>query len=1214
MEDLNHRLTSLETARTEVPSGVADIPGRYDAVEASSHRDVSPSMSLDAHNSRNSEYSFYERDRTYHRLGEVDDDLSTIRITLPTFGGLRGAEEFLNWTTKCDMAFDCHNYSDGKKFRMAIFEFRDYALTWWEKERRYRERHQRNPIDTLPRLKEIMRRHFVPQNYERDMNIKLQSLVQGSKSVEEYFKELEILMMRLDIDKSESLTEARFIKGLRREIADMVKLHHFLSLREAVDLAIKREEQLKRPTSTEFSSQRKFPTSYVAPVVFSTGSKGIVFTKPFNKNMDKGKYKIIDKKDEAAKFKGKDFGQQKEKIVTCYKCHGQGHYAGQCPNKRTIMILENGEWGYVDDGEGDEVVEAEAEAGSDEDVEEVCDEDLLSLVVMRALTSLPREDKDAGQRENLFHCHCKVAGHTISMILDSGSCTNVISSYVVEKLSLNTTPHPKPYNLHWMSDEGVVRVDRRAIVILSICGFSDDVLCDVCPMTACHLLLGRPWQFDRHVLYNGYKNQISFTKGRKKLSISALPLETIRRDAENLHRTIRDVAKSKGAVVTILAKPSEGDDSKLMLNLLKEFEDVFLDDIPPGLPPLRGIEHRVDFAPGSSIPNWPAYRCNPKESEEIRRQVQELLDKGWVRESLSPCAVQMVLRLMNLRLLQSGNEKNVQWEASHEASFEKLRDSLTHAPLLALPDFERAFEVQCDASGVGIGAVLLQEGRPIAYYSQKFNGAALNYSTYHKELYAVVQALRVWQLYLLPKEFVIHTDHETFKHLRGQQQLNQRHARWVSFIEQFPYVIKYKQGKENVVADAISRRYVLLNHTRTHLVGFAHIRELYEHDVDFGDIFRKCEKHGFDDYYKHDGYLFHGDKLCIPRCSIRDVLIEESHGSHMLGHFGRHATFDVLSVHFYWPHMRKHVDSFVDKCLACRVAKSTLKPHGMYTPLLTPEGPWLDISMDFVIGLPRTPRAKDSIFVVVDRFSKMAHFIPCAKTTYASHVAKLFFREVVKLHGVPKTIVSDRDVKHVSSNTKLFPFEVVYGLNPLTPTDMLPLPSSEHLNFSDRDRATSIKELHAKVREHIHKAAATYARYANRGRKRVIFRPGDWVWVHLRRERFPELRRGKLYPHGAGPFRVLERINDNAYRIALPEDLGVNATFNVADLSLFYHAEDATSLEYKATKNATTSLGDKAAEGGEDDTAADHPNPNLDSPIATRTRSKLLVCLEVVIL
>ncbi|XP_051141110.1 uncharacterized protein LOC127258345 [Andrographis paniculata] len=1036
------------------------------------------------------------------------------------------------------MAFDCHNYSDGKKFRMVIFEFRDYALTWWVNERCYRERHQRNPIDTWPRLKEIMRRRFVPQSYERDMNIKLQSLVQGSKLVEEYFKELEILMMRLDIDKIGSLTEARFIKGLRREIADTVELHHFHSLREAVDLAIKRKEQLKRPTSTGFSSQRKFPTSSVAPVVSSTGSKGIVFARPFDKNMDKGKYKIIDKKDEAAKFKGKDFGQQKEKIVTCYKCHGQGHYAGQCPNKRTVMILENGEWGYVDDGEGDEVVDAETEAGSDEDVEEVCDEDPLSLVVMRALTSLPREDKDAGQRENLFHCHCKVAGHTISMIVDSGSCTNVISSYVVEKLSLNTTPHPKPYNLHWMTDEGAVRVDRRAIVTFSICGFSDDVLC-------C-----------------------------KKLSISALPLETVRRDSEHLHKTMRDVVKSKVAVVTVSAKPSEGDDSKLMLslkefnkevrqnNLLKEFEDVFPDDIPPGLPPLRGIKHRVDFAPGLSIPNRPAYRCNPKESEEIRRQVQELLDKGWVRESLSPCVVPVLLvpkkdnswREDGLKVdeskvaaiqewekctsvadvqrflgmcgffrrfvshfsviaapLTSLLKKNVpfKWEASHEASFEKLRDSLPHAPVLALPDFERAFEVQCDASGVGIGAVLLQEGRPIAYYSERFNGAALNYSTYDKELYAVVQALRVWQHYLLPKEFVIHIDHETLKHLRRQQQLNQRHS----------------------------------------------------------------------------------------RCSIRDVLIEWSHGSHMLGHFGRHATFDVLSVHFYWPHMRKHVDSFVDKCLVCRVAKSTLKPHGMYTPLPTPEGPWLDISMDFVLGLPRTPRAKDSIFVVVDRFSKMAHFIPCAKTTDASHVAKLFFREIVKLHGVPKTIVSDRDVNGRTWDECLPHVEFAYNRHVSTTTKLSPF-----------------EELHAKVRENIDKAAATYARYANRGRKRVIFRPGDWIWVHLRRERFPELRRGKFSPHGAGPFPVFERINDNAYRIALPEDLGVNATFNVANLSLFYHAENATSLEYKAAKNATTSLGDKAAEGGKDDTPPDHPNPNLDSPIATRTRSKLLVCLKVVIL
>jgi hypothetical protein len=251
-------------------------------------------------------------------------------------------------------------------------------------------------------------------------------------------------------------------------------------------------------------------------------------------------------------------------------------------------------------------------------------------------------------------------------------------------------------------------------------------------------------------------------------------------------------------------------------------------------------------------------------------------------------------------------KKNVgfRWGEEQEKAFQLIKEKLTNAPLLSLPNFSKTFEIECDALGVGIGAVLMQEGQPIAYFSEKLSGAALNYPTYDKELYTLVRALETWQHYLWPKEFVIHTNHESLKHLKGQHKLNKRHARWVEFIETFPYVIRYKQGKENVVADALSRRYALLSTLDAKLLGFEYIKELYAEDHEFCEEYRACEKIASGKFFRLDGFLFRENKLCVPNCSMRELLVQESLGGGLMGHFGVAKTLAILQGHFYWPHMK----------------------------------------------------------------------------------------------------------------------------------------------------------------------------------------------------------------------------------------------------------------------------------------------------------------------
>ncbi|KAL4296936.1 hypothetical protein GQ457_12G014780 [Hibiscus cannabinus] len=234
-------------------------------------------------------------------------------------------------------------------------------------------------------------------------------------------------------------------------------------------------------------------------------------------------------------------------------------------------------------------------------------------------------------------------------------------------------------------------------------------------------------------------------------------------------------------------------------------------------------------------------------------------------------------------------------------------------------------------------------------------------------------------------------DLRTNRSQEGQHKLNKQHAKWEEFLESFPYVIYYKKGKENVVADALSRRYVLLNYLDSHLIGFAYIRELYGNDPDFCEKFNACEKCAVGKFYRHGGYLFKENMICIPQGSMRDILLREAHEGGLMGHFGVTKTLQTLKEHLFWPKMRRDVERLCERCVTCKKAKSKVSPQGMYLPLPIPDFPWTDISMDFLLGLPRTKTGRDSIFVVVDRFSKMAHFIACHKTDDAVNVANLFF-------------------------------------------------------------------------------------------------------------------------------------------------------------------------------------------------------------------------------
>ncbi|XP_068472305.1 uncharacterized protein [Phaseolus vulgaris] len=269
------------------------------------------------------------------------------------------------------------------------------------------------------------------------------------------------------------------------------------------------------------------------------------------------------------------------------------------------------------------------------------------LLVIRHMLGQVLKPFDETQRENIFHSRCLINDRVCSLIVDGGSCANVASTRVVDKLGLPTISHAKPYKLQWLSEVGEIVVNKQVLITFSIGKYKDEVLCDVVPMEATHILLGRPWQFDRKNFHDGFTNKISFNFHGHKVILKSLSPKEVHEDQVKMREKREkenDKKNSKRSLlmstqqvtkVIVTQKPiflaiprtieceSAKDSPTCLDNLVKEYEDMFHDP-PKGLPPLRGIEHQIDFMLGVSLPNSPAYRTNPKETKRENEKTNEV--------------------------------------------------------------------------------------------------------------------------------------------------------------------------------------------------------------------------------------------------------------------------------------------------------------------------------------------------------------------------------------------------------------------------------------------------------------------------------------------------------------------------------------------------------------------------------------------------------------
>ncbi|GMF23320.1 unnamed protein product [Phytophthora fragariaefolia] len=393
------------------------------------------------------------------------------------------------------------------------------------------------------------------------------------------------------------------------------------------------------------------------------------------------------------------------------------------------------------------------------------------------------------------------------------------------------------------------------------------------------------------------------------------------------------------------------------------------------------------------------------------------------------------------------------------SAFAALKSKLAAPPVLAHPDFSQPFHVSVDASDFAVGGYLFQiaddqSERIIAYGGRKLSRAEQVYPTREKELLAALHAMRTWKVYLIDKPFFINTDHHTIENILQQQTCSHRLARWLIELALFQPLFRWVAGTTNVVADTMSRqpddgtsRAISLSALIQSIVSptdeepgslFAQrvtsldipslCRQHYGDDPIFGPIIRDLSSATAADtrrlrrFSLSDGLLYFQirpdtpRRRCIPDVAdLRSGILYEEHDAPFRGHPGQAKTLLLLLTKYYWRGMARTVGKYVSSCEQCQRNKYVRgKPPGHLHPLEIPEGRWRDISIDVKGPLSKTSDDHDTVMVIIDRLTKRAHFLPTRETASAEDTARLFVDFNQRLHGLPSSITSDRDVKFTS--------------------------------------------------------------------------------------------------------------------------------------------------------------------------------------------------------
>ena len=1163
------------------------------------------------------------------------------------------------WIKEIEKAFELVGVGEEQKTKYASYLLKGESNYWWESVKAL----EGTEIITWQRFKGLFLEKYFPKYMQNQMELQFFELKQDGKSVVEYEKKFTELSRFVSKYVSTDEEKAkRFQQGLDPWIRSRVAMFEINTYAGVVQKAaiienegnqVRKERENKKrkaPFTGEKQDQRSSQSEKSQGIQFKKsgniqrgGSDSSSHNKPGGQppKQNQGQSETSRQTRECKTCGKTHAGICNKAGITCYKCNQKGHFANEC-QKVAVSCFKCGKVGHLARN-CKTVVPARSVVSTTNPVRNMATEVIpyTPQASQAQSRTFNMNMKEAIQNPDVVAGTLFVNSTKVKVLIDSGATKSFISEEFVKKQNWETRLMNKALNVV-IANQDKIPVDRvcpKCEVEVSGCIF----LIDLIPfkLGEFEVILGMDWLEE---------NQARIDCKEKEVVLKTPTGKEVTFKGQKQNRVILTYMQAKKllsqgceAYLAHVIDTEKGTPKLDEIPVVKEFPDVFPEELP-GLPPDRQIEFVIDLAPGAEPISKAPYRMAPTEMKELAKQLQELLDKGVIRPSVSPWGAPVLfvkkkdgsmrlcidyrelnkltiknryplpriddlfdqlkgakwfskidlrsgyhqlkiksedipktafrtryghyeflvmpfgltnapaafMDLMNrvfkkyldkciivfiddilvyskteeehaehlrialetlrherlyakfskcefwlrevqflghivgedgikvdpakieavmnwerpktptevrsflglagyyrrfvkdfskiatpLTKLTRKNEKFV-WNEKCEESFQELKQRLVTAPVLVLPDTQGNFVIYSDASHKGLGCVLMQNDKVIAYASRQLKPHELRYPVHDLELAAIVFALKIWRHYLYGEKCEIYTDHKSLKYIFTQKELNMRQRRWLELIKDYDCSINYHPGKANVVADALSRkeRLNMLTMPEELHKEFEKLQlEVYlQEDVE-GHIYTMTFQPELIDKIKRsqeevmnqevntlsgeeictqkddEGILRFASRIWIPNDSkLKGEILQEAHNSKFSIHPGSTKMYQDLKKNFWWPDMKREIADWVNKCYTCqRVKAEHQRPSGLIQPLNIPEWKWEHIAMDFIVGLPRTRANHDAIWIIVDRLTKTAHFLPINEKFTMEKLVQLYLKEIVTRHGVPVSIVSDRD-------------------------------------------------------------------------------------------------------------------------------------------------------------------------------------------------------------